>query len=199
LGPLWQSPEPVWLKLMATLHLTTYGVHPLMILNLLLTLPMTMSESFLLKLTPLFTIGAIGPPLLYWVAMQSSTLPLLPRVTRLFLLIGLGTGMAVNNTRAIWQVVSGADSEFKRTPKFAVVGQSKAWQTSTYALRRNATAWLELVLAFYALALLGWVISQGVWWLVFWMALYSLGYSYVSYLAFVQTWQTKLARAEAMA
>ncbi len=194
MGSLWRSPQPLWLKIMATLHLTTYGVHPLMLLNLLLTLPMTMSDSFIVQLTPLFTIGAIGPPLLYWTAMQAEGATWPARVVRLFLLIGLGTGLAVNNTRAIWQAVSGAGSEFKRTPKFALVGQSGKWQTSAYTLPREATAWFEVGLAIYALALLGWVISQGVWWLVFWMMLYALGYSYVAILAFVQTWQTRLAR-----
>jgi hypothetical protein len=158
-----------------------------------------MSDSFVVQITPLFTVGAIGPPLLYWTAMQAKKSSWLTRVGRLFLLIALGTGLAVNNTRAIWQAVSGAGGEFKRTPKFAVIGRSRGWQTSAYALPREATAWLEMGFAIYALALLGWVISQGVWWLVFWMILYSLGYSYVAILAFAQTWQTRLAQAEVAA
>ena len=126
--------------------------------------------------------------------MQATESSWLSRAARLFLLIGLGTGLAVNNSRAIWQAVSGTGGEFKRTPKFALVGRSGKWQSSAYALPREATAWLEMAVAIYALALLGWIISQGVWWLVFWMALYALGYSYVAILAFVQTWQTRLAR-----
>lgn len=194
MGSLWRSSQPIWLKGMATLHLTTYGVHPLMLLNLLLALPMTMSDSLVVHLTPLFIVGAIGPPLLYWTAMQAGKSAWPARVARLLLLIALGTGLAVNNSRAIWQAVSGAGSEFKRTPKFALVGRSGKWQSSAYALPREATAWLELGLAIYALALLGWVISQGVWWLVFWMTLYAVGYSYVAILAFVQTRQARLAR-----
>jgi hypothetical protein len=153
-----------------------------------------MSDSFVVQLTPLFTVGAIGPPLLYWTAMQAGESAWAARVARLLLLIALGTGLAVNNTRAIWQAVSGVGSEFKRTPKFALVGRSGKWQSSAYALPGEATAWLEVGLAVYALALLGWVISQGVWWLVFWMMLYALGYTYVAILAFVQTRQTRLAR-----
>ena len=40
LGPFWRTRQPLWLKLLGTLHLTNYTVHPLMLLNLLLTLPM---------------------------------------------------------------------------------------------------------------------------------------------------------------
>lgn len=197
LGTLWRSPQPFWLKLLATLHLTTYTVHPLMLMNLLLTLPMTFSESFFLKFTPLFTLSAVGPPLMYWAAMQMQQLPVAARISRLFLLVALGTGLSVNNSRAVWQALARRGGlEFKRTPKFAVTGRSAAWQTSAYALPRNPTAWIEAVLALYALVLLGWVISQGVWWLVFWMALYAAGYGYVAGLSFVQTWQTRTARAK---
>jgi hypothetical protein len=154
-----------------------------------------MSDSIFLMFTPLFTVSAIGPPLLYWTAMRTSSLPLPARLGRLGLLIALGTGLSVNNTRAVWQALFGIRSEFQRTPKFAVTGQSTTWQSSVYTLPRDPAAWLELALALYALGLLGWSISQGIWWLIPWLMLYATGYSYVSSLAFVQTWQTKAARA----
>jgi len=197
----WRSAQPLWLKVLGTIHLTNYAVHPLMLLNLLLTLPITFSHSIFLQFAPFFTLSAIGPPLLYWSTMgDRGDMPLLTRLGRLLLLIALGTGLSLNNSRAIWEALTGRGSrEFKRTPKFAVTGHSQTWQTSTYTLSRDPAAWLELLLALYALGLLGWVISQGIWWLIFWMLLYAAGYSYVAGLAFVQTWQTRLARAGATA
>jgi len=196
LTKLWQSPQPLWLKLLGTLHLTNYGVHPLMLLNLLLTLPMTMSDSIFLMLTPLFTISAVGPPLLYWTAMQRRSLSLGGKLARLGLLIALGTGLSLNNTKAVWEAIFGINSAFKRTPKFALTHQFTHWQTSTYALPRNPAAWLEAGLALYALGLLGWVIVTGIWWLIPWLLLYAAGYIYVSGLAFVQAWQTRAAQAK---
>ena len=150
LGQLWKSPRTFWLKSMGTLHLTKYGVHPLMLLNLLLTLPMAVSDSPFLILTPLFTNSAIGPPLLYWTAMQTKSLSRRTRLGRLPLLIALGTGLSLNNTRAVLEALLGINSAFKRTPKFAVTSQFTAWQTSAYALPRDSTAWLALLVAFYA-------------------------------------------------
>jgi cellulose synthase/poly-beta-1,6-N-acetylglucosamine synthase-like glycosyltransferase len=198
LGQLWHASQPLWLKLMGTLHLTNYSVHPLMLANLLLTLPMTMSDSPFLMLTPLFTFSAIGPPLLYWTAMQNRALSRRVRLGRLALLIALGTGLSLNNTKAVLEAVLGLDSEFKRTPKFAITSQFTEWQSSTYTLPRAPAAWLELVLALYSLGLLIWIISMGIWWLIPWLMLYAGGYSYVSGLAFVQAWQTKAARAGAV-
>lgn len=196
----WRSSQPLWLKILGTIHLTNYAVHPLMLLNLLLTLPITFSNSLFLHFAPFFTLSAIGPPLLYWSTMGDKDWSRLTRLGRLLLLIALGTGLSLNNSRAIWEALTGRGSrEFKRTPKFAVTGRSLQWQRSAYTLPHDPAAWIELLLALYALGLLGWVISQGIWWLIFWMLLYAAGYSYVAGLAFVQTWQTRLARAGAAA
>ena len=196
LRALWRAPKPVWLKAMATLHLTNYSVHPLMLVNLLLILPMTLSASPVLVLTPFLTLTAMGPPLLYWTAMRGGPLSPLARLGRLVVLVALGTGLAVNNTRAVLEALFGLDSEFKRTPKFAVTVHSTAWRTSTYALPRDPAAWLELLLALYALTLLVWTVSQGMWWLIPWLFMYAGGYAYVSGLAFLQAWETRAARAK---
>ncbi|MDH3674506.1 MAG: glycosyltransferase, partial [Anaerolineae bacterium] len=192
LPDLWQSRQPLWIKLMGTLHLTNYSVHPLMLVNLLLVLPMTLSNSPLLLLTPLFTIIAIGPPLLYWTAIRKSKLSRWARISRLGLLIGLGTGLSVNNTKAVLEALFGLNSEFKRTPKFAVVDRSNTWQRSSYTLPRDPSVWIELGLGLYAWALLLWSMSAGVWWLIPWLILYGAGYSYMSALTFIQARQTKL-------
>jgi hypothetical protein len=128
--------------------------------------------------------------------MQNKRLPTSTRLGRLAVLVALGTGLAVNNTRAVLEAVLGIDSEFKRTPKFAVTRGTTTWQTSSYALPRDAAAWVELLLAVYASALLVWTISQGIWWLIPWLIMYVGGYAYVSGLAFLQAWETRAARSE---
>ncbi|HEX9925396.1 MAG TPA: glycosyltransferase [Anaerolineae bacterium] len=198
LGRLWRARQPVWLKLLGTLHLTNYSVHPLMLLNLLLTLPMMVSHSPFLNLAPVFTLSAIGPPLLYWTTLRRSSLPIQSRLGRLALLIALGAGLSVSNSRAVLEALFNVKSEFKRTPKFAVTDASRTWQASTYALPRDPVAWVELSLALYACGLLVRVTLLGIWWLIPWMLLYAGGYTYVSGLAFVQAWEARSVRAEAM-
>ena len=199
LRPLWRAPQPGWLKLMAALHLTNYAVHPLMVLNLLLILPMTFSHSWVLQLAPFFTLTAVGPPLMYWTAMKAQAIPWPARLRRLATLMALGTGLSVNNTWAAIEAIGHIQSEFKRTPKFAVTGQQTHWQTSSYALPRDPTAWLESGLALYALGLLAYSLAAGIWWMVFWLLLYAGGYSYIAYLAFAQAWQMRAARSALIA
>lgn len=194
-GALWRAPRPLWLKLMGTLHLTNYAVHPLMVLNLLLILPMTFSHSWVLYLAPFFTLTAIGPPLMYWTAMKVQAVPQATRLRRLTTLLALGTGLSVNNTRAAIEAIGRIQSEFKRTPKFAITNEQTRWQTSSYALPRDPTAWIELCLALYAIGLLGYSIIAGIWWMVLWLILYAGSYSYIAYLAFMQAWQMRAVRS----
>ena len=195
LRQLWRSDEPRWRKLLGTLHLTNYMVHPLMVLNLVLLLPMTFSQSILLHIAPFLTTAAIGPPLMYWMAMRSrASETLWEKVRQLAVLMALGTGLSINNSKAAYEAFAGIYSEFKRTPKFAVTSQRTHWQGSTYALPRNPIVWIELFLALYATGLLVYCIVAGIWWMVGWVFLYAGGYGYISGLAFLQSWQVRMSR-----
>ncbi|MCI0394544.1 MAG: glycosyltransferase [Chloroflexi bacterium] len=189
-GRLWRARQPWWRKVLGTLHLTNYVIHPLMVLNLLLTLPLSWSNSPLLRLAPFFMLSAAGPPVMYWAAMRAQKWPRQVCLGRLLVLVMIGTGLSLNNSRAVLEAVLGIPSAFKRTPKFAVAGREPVWQASAYALPRDPTAWLELALALYAWGLLAWSSSRGIWWLFFWLLLYAGGYTYIAGLAFWQSWQT---------
>ena len=198
LGSLWRAPQPWWRKTLGTLHVTGYLAHPLMLLNFLLILPIIFSDSPLLRVTAFFSLSAIGPPLLYWVTMQARiSAPLPTRLIRLGTLIAMGTGLAVNNSRAVLEAVTGKESAFKRTPKFAVTDRTDDWQTSNYTLPTDPTAWIELVLAAYAVALLIYSLSTGLWWLILWLLMYAAGFSYMAYLSFAQALQVSTARSTA--
>ncbi len=188
---LWRTPQSPRLKIMGTLHLTNYLVHPGIILNLLLTLPMIYSDSPLLILTGILTITAIGPPFLYWTALQSQNVPKVKRLQNLIWLIAIGIGLSLNNTRAVLEALLNVKSEFKRTPKFAVIDQTTRWQSSTYTLPRESAVWLELSLATYAIALVILAITLGTWWVIFLLTLYAYGYGYVATLAFIQAWEKR--------
>ena len=196
---LWRSPQPFWRKLLGTLHITNYAVHPLMLMNLLLILPMTLSHSPILRIAPFFMLGAIGPPLKYWVAMRGLSLSLPARLGRLGMLVAGGFGLSVRNTGAVLEALLGINSQFKRTPKFAVTGRSTDWHKSAYKLPLDRTAWIESILALYAFLLLSWSVRLGFWWLAIWLIFYAAGYGYIATLSFVQAWRAGKARSGSQA
>lgn len=192
------SSQPLWRKVLGIAHLTGYAVHPLMLLNLLFLFPVMSSFSPALQVASLLSLSAIGPPLMYWTAMQSQGTPARIRIRRLLVLLGLGTGLSVNNSRAVFEAILGVRSAFKRTPKFAVTHAGKEWHTSAYALPSDPTVWAEMILSLYANALLVYSIFNGFWWLLPWLSLYACGYTYISYLSIRQAWERRDARRHSL-
>ncbi len=182
---------PLWSRALGIVHLTSYAVHPLMILNLLFLLPVMSSLSPVLKVVSFFSLTAIGPPLMYWTAMHSQGMPVRIRIHRLMVLLGLGTGLSANNSRAVFEALLGVRSAFKRTPKFAVTRAANDWHTSAYVLPSDPTVWVELVLALYAISLLVHSLLHGIWWLLPWLTLYSGGYTYIAFLSMRQAWEKR--------
>jgi len=186
LGDLWRSPFTLREKIAGTIHLTNYAVHPLMLLNLILTLPIIHTRSPLMWAVPTFTFAALGPLLMYWLALREQGKVLRERFANLFMLVILGMGLSLNNTKAVLEGLLGVQSPFKRTPKFNLRGRKKTERGKDYLLPRDPIYWLEAALGIYAFTLLGYILTKGAWGLILWLLFYALGYGYVACLNFRQ-------------
>lgn len=60
------------------------------------------------------------------------------------LAISIGAGMAVNNSKAVLEALLGKNSEFRRTPKFAVTSRNDNWRSRSYVASKEATAIIEI-------------------------------------------------------
>jgi cellulose synthase/poly-beta-1,6-N-acetylglucosamine synthase-like glycosyltransferase len=175
--PLLRSSQPWSIKLEGAIHLTGYLVHPLMLLVILLTLPMSFSHSWALAIAPWLMMAAVGPPLMYSVAQMADGASWLYRLRVLPVLVLLGMGLALSNTRAVLKAVLGRRQGFQRTPKFALRSRGDAWVSSTYTVRGDGLILGELGLSLFALALLA---APGVnWGFAPWLLLYAGGFGYV--------------------
>jgi cellulose synthase/poly-beta-1,6-N-acetylglucosamine synthase-like glycosyltransferase len=71
----------------------------------------------------------------------------LPYLKYVPLAISVGAGMAVNNSKAVLEALFGRNSEFRRTPKFAVTSRSDNWRSrSYYVTSKEMTAVIEVVI-----------------------------------------------------
>jgi cellulose synthase/poly-beta-1,6-N-acetylglucosamine synthase-like glycosyltransferase len=183
LRPLGQARLSLAQRLMALLHLCQYLPHPLMLLLLLLTPPLLLAQRLHpLPLGPLGLLG-LGPPLIY-VISQRALYPDWPRRLLAFpALLALGTGLAWNNSRAVWMGLFGrGPAEFRRTPKFA-----QNWSASRYALRLNRGVYIEALLAVYALLSVAVALRYSPA-LVIYLALYAFGFALVSGWTIYDAW-----------
>jgi hypothetical protein len=116
-------------RLQAALHMTHYAVHPLMLLLALFSVPVLLSGG--LAMNPgayagfgvLLVLACSGPSTLY-IASQLTRArgrirgrTLLRLAGLLPLMVALGCGLAVNNTRAVLEGLFTQGGEFVRTPK----------------------------------------------------------------------------------
>jgi hypothetical protein len=197
LGPLLHSDQPWSVKLEGVIHLTSYSVHPLMLLVVLLTLPMSFSRSWVLAVAPWLMVAAVGPPLMYTVAQAADGLTGLAKVGEhwryrlraLPLLVLLGMGLALSNTWAVLKAILGLRQGFQRTPKFALRRRGDTWVGSIYALSGDSLIWGELGLTVFALALLA---APGVnCGFAPWLLLYAGGFGYVAGVSLRQAHQQR--------
>jgi cellulose synthase/poly-beta-1,6-N-acetylglucosamine synthase-like glycosyltransferase len=184
LKELWNSPQPLLVKISGTLHLTNYLVHPLMILNLVMHLFIILVGNRQFLWVPLFTLAAIGPSLMYWMALREEGKTIRESIQNLFMLLILGIGMSYNNTRAVAEALFSIESPFKRTPKFDLRNNEQFNKASDYLISTDVNLWVELCLGILSFGLMVFTAANGTWGTVFWMMLSGCGYLYIAYLSY---------------
>jgi cellulose synthase/poly-beta-1,6-N-acetylglucosamine synthase-like glycosyltransferase len=183
------SKLPWHIRLLAILHLTGYGVHPLMLALLILTLPVGLLAPKAFNLFPLSIIAGFGPPLVYLTAKASHTPPFLERLKLLPLLTITGFGLCLNTSLAVMEGLLGKGGVFVRTPKLNLNDANKKFKSidSTYVVPVNPLVWVEFALGIYALItgiILG--LTMG-WGIVPWMIIYMLGFFYIGGMSLAQS------------
>ncbi len=176
LKPVWAHPRlSLAQRLMATMHLCQYLVHPLLVCMLLLTPPLLIAQQ--IQRLPLGFLGLVGiaPPLVFAISQADQYRDWPRRLLALPVLIAFGTGIAWSNTRAVIGGLLGRKGEFKRTPKFAHRVEAKR-----YAIGLSRNTFFELALAAYALwgAFTAARLAPG---LVPYLLLYSIAFGAVSF------------------
>jgi cellulose synthase/poly-beta-1,6-N-acetylglucosamine synthase-like glycosyltransferase len=180
---------PLYVRVVALLHLTGYLVHPLMLSLLLLTLPVGLLIPEAFKIFPISIFAALGPPLLYLTAALSRKSRVFERVKLLPLLTITGFGISLSTSIAVLEGLLGTGSAvFVRTPKLNLsnkLGEPKTIDRS-YLSPVSPLVWGEIALGIYALTT-GIVLDGTIGWGILpWMIIYMMGYFYIAGLNIVQ-------------
>jgi cellulose synthase/poly-beta-1,6-N-acetylglucosamine synthase-like glycosyltransferase len=180
-------------KFEAVMHISGYGVHPLMLALSLLALPMLLvtryhalpSWFFLVIALPL-ALSVLGPSVLYICAQ--SALDRRNGWKSIFwmpVLMVVGIGLALSNTRAIAEAVRGHESEFVRTPKR---GDK---EVKRYGGRFAFIALAEIGLGLYSLYTVHAYLHSNRFGVVPFLMLYAAGYLYMGLLSVWQSVQLR--------
>ncbi len=63
--------------------------------------------------------------------------------------MAVGIGLSVRNAKAVLEAIFGVKSEFARTPKFNIDGQTGTWSKKLYRNRAGWMPYLEIALGLY--------------------------------------------------
>lgn len=149
IGRIWDSSLQNWQKWQATVHLFGYAVHPLMVVNLALTMCMfylnpNSDAGILVWVT---VIIAAGPPMI--VMLSQGYLGHIENAIYMPMLIILHHGLCLNNAAACLEAIQGKTSGFERTPKFGDMQLGSKWYNTEYAkaLKNTKLPWGEILMA----------------------------------------------------
>ncbi len=176
---------PAFKFMQAVLHLTHYVVHPLMLIMAILTMPVLHFVKVSLPV-PLFLgvvfamiVASSGPSTMYLVSQhflgfsKRKTLLLIPA------LMLIGTGLAVNNGKAVLEAIFRMHSPFHRTPK---KGQNKG---RSYKPIKDLTSVLEVLLGLYCMASLYMFLGFTNFIVSPFLVLYASGFLFVGILSII--------------
>ncbi len=198
-----KSKENWKVKLEAVTHLLNYSVHPLMIINILATLPLLLfhetwaevSLATLFGAAFVLSIGTLGPISFYIVSQKALYPDWKRRITLLPLLTTLGTGIAISNTKAWLEAILGKKSGFVRTPKLKIEnkGDKVEARRKYKQVKFDKLALVEFLMGVYILFTIYVAFQVDKWFVIPFLWLYASGFFYISFFTLYDSLKQNLA------
>ncbi|MGC9467463.1 MAG: glycosyltransferase [Anaerolineae bacterium] len=162
-------------KVMALLHLSGYANQPLILMMILLTLPMVLTDPTFTDFTAWLGALASVPPLLYLLGQAHLYRDWWRRILVYPALMLVWIGLSWSLTLAAFEGLVRWGGPFIRTPKFRIRGRHGDWQDSSY-LPRVGLSWIgELAIGIYVCVAIWFAITLDHEHLIALVATYALG------------------------
>ena len=195
---VWKSALPLKVKIEATFHLTAHGAYLLMLAMALLMGPVLSLRAhlgwqrLLIIDLPLFSLATLAISGFYLVGQRELYADWRGQIKYLPLLMAMGMGLCINNTRAVIEGLVGHTSPFLRTPKYGVMtGTSRrAWH---YSSRTTLLVLAELAMAGYFALLVHQAWSIGLYAGLPFLLLFLAGFLYTGLASAFQGWGRPLS------
>lgn len=156
LPTVWRSGLSLKQKLECTVHLTSNIVFPFIMMVAFLNVPIVIIKNEVggydafFSMMSIFVLASISTFLFYTYAQRAIHLDWQRRLLLFPVFMAGSMGLAVNNTRAVFEALVGHKTEFKRTPKYKIEANNDEWRKKRYVQKK--ISWIvvvELALAAY--------------------------------------------------
>jgi hypothetical protein len=188
-----RSEQSFKVKAEAFFHLSANFNYPLMcVLSMLMAPSMVIRYNMgwyemLLIDIPLF-LAATASVANFYMVCQRELYPhtWMERLRYLPFLMSIGIGLAVNNTRAVFEALFHKPSEFARTPKYHIESGGDEWIGKKYRQSVVMQPLIELALGLYFTATLFYALANGIYATVPFIMLFQVGFLYTGMLSLIQ-------------
>ncbi len=195
-----RSDQPAGVKAEAVFHLTANISYPLMVLLSTMLLPAMIVRFyqgwFQIRCSvdlPLFIASSCSISGFYLTA-QRAIYPKTWRRSILYLpfVMAVGIGLSVRNAKAVLEAIFGVKSEFARTPKYKIEGQSGTWKKKSYRNRAGWMPYIEVGLGLYFALTVWYSIQNQNYLTVPFLLLFVWGYLYTGLMSLGQSYFDRL-------
>ena len=178
-----RSDAPLHTKIEAWYHLTANISYPLMIMLSVLLLPAMIIRFYqgwfqmLYIDLPLFLASTFSISSFYLVSQRELFPRSWPRaLLYLPILMALGIGLTITNTKAVIEALIGKQSAFARTPKYRVITRQDKIGATKYRKRLGWVPWVELLIGAYFASTIYYAVENENYITVPFLLLFVLGY-----------------------
>jgi cellulose synthase/poly-beta-1,6-N-acetylglucosamine synthase-like glycosyltransferase len=154
---VWKSKIPLRVKLQSTFHLSNNFVFPFILLVAILNVPLIFiknsgSHEVYFALMSVFVLAFISTFLFYLYSQRDVRSDWRKKIVLFPFFMAGSMGLAVNNSRAVFEGLMNRKSEFVRTPKFKVVDEKISWTGKKYLSSKiGFSVIIESIMAIYCL------------------------------------------------
>jgi len=188
-----KSDAPLHTKIEAWYHLTANLSYPLMIVLSVLLLPAMIIRFYqgwfqmLYIDLPLFMASTFSISSFYLVSQRELFPRSWPRaLLYLPILMALGVGLTITNTKAVIEALIGKETAFARTPKYRVESKQDKVGATKYRRRLGWVPWVELLIgAYFALTII-YAVQNEKFITVPFLLLFVVGYWYTGLMSLLQ-------------
>ena len=192
LGEILRADVSPGVKAEAFFHLTANFNYPLMCVLSVLMFPSMVIRynmgwyEMLLIDVPLFFAATFSVCNFYAVCQREIHADWRTRLKYLPFLMSIGIGLSINNTRAVVEALFNRQSEFLRTPKYHIEGQTDEWVGKRYRQTVAIQPFVELALGLYFTMTVFYAIANQIYGTVPFLVLFQIGFLYTGLVSIVQ-------------
>ena len=183
---------PLGVKAEAFFHLTANFNYPLMCVLSVLMFPamrirynMGWYEMLLIDV-PLFFAATFSVCNFYMICQREIHHDWRARTRYLPILMSIGIGLCINNTKAVFEALFNKQTEFTRTPKYRIEGEGDDWVGKKYRQLVVVQPLIELALGLYFTWTVFYALASQIYATVPFLVLFQIGFLYTGLLSLVQ-------------